>query len=239
MNEYSVRMPVGFGKRGIKSKGRPLSVMPHLSKSIIEVKTVDNCLAHALIMPISKADKDPNYESYRHGCKIRPVVRNLLNKTGIGLYGDGRIPEIVRFQEHIRDYKISVYQGVACEDVMFKGQVDFHKRINLLYDDFERHYHVIKKLTVAIARPKFVKRVTKGVEETLRMCVTKRVATAWRARYAGSKEFEFPATNATGNLEVARVSTTTSRIPRRKNSFMNAVTLRYVWRTRDARKKRI
>jgi hypothetical protein len=33
---HSVKMPVGFG-RGIKTKGRPLSVMAHLKKSTVEV----------------------------------------------------------------------------------------------------------------------------------------------------------------------------------------------------------
>jgi hypothetical protein len=34
---HSIRMPVGFG--GTETKDRPLSVMAHLKKSIIEVKT--------------------------------------------------------------------------------------------------------------------------------------------------------------------------------------------------------
>ena len=34
---HSVKMPVGFG-RGVKTKGRPISVMAHLKRSIIEVK---------------------------------------------------------------------------------------------------------------------------------------------------------------------------------------------------------
>ena len=42
---HSVKMPVGFGY-GIKIKGRPLSVMAHLKKSIVEVKDEENCLAH-------------------------------------------------------------------------------------------------------------------------------------------------------------------------------------------------
>jgi hypothetical protein len=33
---HSVKMPVGFGR--VKSKGRPLSVMAHLKRSIVEVK---------------------------------------------------------------------------------------------------------------------------------------------------------------------------------------------------------
>jgi hypothetical protein len=41
---HSVRLPVGFG-RCIMTKGRPLQVMAHLKKSIIEVKTETNSLA--------------------------------------------------------------------------------------------------------------------------------------------------------------------------------------------------
>jgi len=34
----SVKMPDGYGKHAIKGVGRPLSVMAHLKKSIVEVK---------------------------------------------------------------------------------------------------------------------------------------------------------------------------------------------------------
>jgi len=35
---YSVKMPVGYGKHAIKSRGRPLSVMAHLKTSIIQAR---------------------------------------------------------------------------------------------------------------------------------------------------------------------------------------------------------
>jgi len=35
---------------------------------------------------------------------------------------------------------------------MFEGQVDPPKRFNILYDEVERHYHVIAKLTGAMAK---------------------------------------------------------------------------------------
>ena len=54
---HSVRMPVGFGKCAIKSRGRPLSVMVHLKTSIVEVKAEENCLAHALVISIAKVEK--------------------------------------------------------------------------------------------------------------------------------------------------------------------------------------
>ena len=60
--------------------------------------------------------------------------------------------ELNRFQEHFRDYKIVVYQGLGCDDITFEGQVDSSKHLNLLYDYVERHYHVITNLTGAMAK---------------------------------------------------------------------------------------
>ena len=51
---HRVAIPVGFG--GVKTKGRQLAALNHLKTSIIEVKTVENCLAHALINAIARLD---------------------------------------------------------------------------------------------------------------------------------------------------------------------------------------
>jgi len=55
-------MPLGFGY-GIKTKGRPLSVMAHLKKSIVEGKAEENCLVHALIIAIARVENDANYKA--------------------------------------------------------------------------------------------------------------------------------------------------------------------------------
>ncbi len=82
---HSVTMPVGFGRQtgGIKTMGRPISVMAHLKRSIVQVKAETNCLAHALIIAIARATNDPNYKAYRQGRKIYPRVDQLLAVTGI------------------------------------------------------------------------------------------------------------------------------------------------------------
>jgi len=148
-------MPVGFGKNVLKSRGRPLSVMAHLKRSIVEEKAEQNCLAHALVIAIAKVDKDPNYKVYIQGRKIRHVVDSLLETTGIDLSNGAGNPELVLFQEHFREYKIVVYRGLSCEGINFEGRVDSTKRLNILFDDVQRHYHVIANLTGAMAR-KFV-----------------------------------------------------------------------------------
>jgi hypothetical protein len=84
---HSVRMPVGFG--GVTTKGRQISVMAHLRRSIIEVKGTENCVAHALVIAIAKIKNDPNYNSYRRGMKIFPALKALLRETGIELRNGG------------------------------------------------------------------------------------------------------------------------------------------------------
>jgi len=69
---HSIKMPILFGY-GIKTKGRPLSVMAHIKKIVVEVKAEENCLAHALIIAIARVDNDANYTAYSTGRKIRPV----------------------------------------------------------------------------------------------------------------------------------------------------------------------
>jgi hypothetical protein len=55
----------------------------------------------------------------------------------------GGIPELMKFQDHFKDYRIVVLGGLNCEDLVFDGQVESEKRINLLYGDVTHHYHVI------------------------------------------------------------------------------------------------
>jgi len=68
-------------------------------------------------------ENEPDYKAYRQGRKIRLVVQKLLAETGISLTECGGIPQLIKFQEHFRQYRITVYQGMACEDVIFEGQV--------------------------------------------------------------------------------------------------------------------
>jgi hypothetical protein len=114
-------MPVGFG-RGIKTKGRPLSGMVHLKTSIVEVRA-ENCLAHALVIAIGKVTNDPYYNAYRKGWKILPAAQKLLGTTGINLDNGGSIPELIRFQEYFKEYRIVVYEGLNCGKILCDAQV--------------------------------------------------------------------------------------------------------------------
>jgi len=45
-----------------------------------------------------------------------------------------------------------VFGGLQCEDIIFEGQVVSEKRVNLLYDEVTRHFHVIANLTGAMSK---------------------------------------------------------------------------------------
>jgi hypothetical protein len=85
--------------------------MAQLKRSVVEVQATENCLTRAIIA-IAKAENDPEYVAYRRGYKIRPVVQKLLAKTGIDLSGGGGIPELIKFQEHFLEYKITVSRQI-------------------------------------------------------------------------------------------------------------------------------
>ena len=148
--EHAVRMPVGFSR--VKTKGRPLSIMPHLKRSFIEVKVEMNWLDHVLITVIAKTKKNWNYEAYHKGRKIHPIVQNLQETSGIDLDNDAGIPELLQFQDHFREYNIVVYEGLNRDSIMFEGQVESSRRQNVLYDDVTRHYHMSASMRGAMAK---------------------------------------------------------------------------------------
>jgi hypothetical protein len=57
---HYVKMPIGFGKKLLKTKGNPLEEMAHLESSIVTVNALQNCLAYALIIANAHVDKNPN-----------------------------------------------------------------------------------------------------------------------------------------------------------------------------------
>jgi len=117
MTVHSVKKLIGHGGGGIATKGRPFERMVNLKRSIVQVKAKNNCLAHAVVIAKAKVDGDPNYNSYRHGCKIRPIVDRLLETLGIYLSLVGGVLELMRFQEYFKVYTIVVFGGLNCEDI--------------------------------------------------------------------------------------------------------------------------
>ena len=73
-----------------------------------------------------------------------------------------------------------VYEVLLCDNIIFEGRVESVKRAKLLYDDVERHYHVITNLTSAMAKKYLCKAcnkscrsdVTHVCDQTCSVCAT-------------------------------------------------------------------
>jgi hypothetical protein len=54
--------------------------------------------------------------------------------------------------EHFHEYMIVVYSGLNCVSIMFQGQVESDKRINLLHIEVTQHCHDLANLTRVMAK---------------------------------------------------------------------------------------
>ena len=59
-------MPAGNGKWTEKTKGRSINILSAVKKSIVVVKTAFLCLAHGLIVAMTRVKVDPKYKSYKN-----------------------------------------------------------------------------------------------------------------------------------------------------------------------------
>jgi len=102
---------------------------------------------------------------------------------------------------------------------MFERQVDSFKRINLLYDDVEKYYHVITKFTAATVRSYVSKACIESCTNDVTHVCDHTCSDCKTSPHAPSPIFAIPATNVTDISEVARVSLTSRNTPRKKISM--------------------
>jgi hypothetical protein len=78
-----VRVPAANGRE--KTKGRSISVLSAIKRSIVVVKTAFLCSAHALLIAMARVNNDPKYVSYRDGKCLKEPVQDFLNASGVDL----------------------------------------------------------------------------------------------------------------------------------------------------------
>ena len=83
-------MPAGTDKSAKNSKGRSIDVLSVIKKSIVTVKTAFLCLAHTLIIVLSRVNGDPKYTSYSKGKYLKQSFEGVLSASGLVLTNRGR-----------------------------------------------------------------------------------------------------------------------------------------------------
>jgi len=104
---------------------------------------------------------------------------------------------------------------------MYEGQVDASKHLNLVYDDVERHYHVVTNLTGAMAKRYVCKACHKSSMSDVTHVCDQSCSDCNVSPPCAFSVTRFPATIVTDILEVCRVTPTTSRVRQRKSPFAN------------------
>ncbi|XP_055918297.1 uncharacterized protein LOC129950379 [Eupeodes corollae] len=149
----SVKLPSGSGrKRSIIHNTFEKECSKR--KGIVSVHNTDNlCLPRALVVGKVYANKESvlNKNAIRRDIgKIQTKnALKLINEAHINIPPEGcGIPELKIFQQHLKEYKITVYNhGTKGRDIIFEGDNDEKKKINLIYHN--NHFNLITSLTAA------------------------------------------------------------------------------------------
>lgn len=122
-------------------------------RGIVVVNNEDNlCLPRALVVAMAYLMNVPYVEQIRRNVGKRQdrEALKLMKDVGIAIppLGAG-IEELEKFQQHLTQFKITVYiYGTKGREVLFEGP-NAAKKINLLFH--KNHYNVITNLTSAFA----------------------------------------------------------------------------------------
>lgn len=145
----TVRLPVGGGRgKNYNSFHEECDKR----RGIISIKNTDNlCLPRALVVAIAHNKRDPEFSKVRRDIsKIQTErTRSLLERAKISIpEAGGGIPELIQFQNHLKEYKLVVYSyGSKGRNIIFEGSTESNKRLNLLH--YKSHFNVITSLTAA------------------------------------------------------------------------------------------
>lgn len=129
-------------------------------QSILVIQNRDKlCLARALVTARAFVHKDETpqklkfYNSIRHSrlsrvdCQKREAEK-LCREAGVNLTQGGGIDELHKFQNYLREYKITVFTDRIGKKVMFEGpDVDMPNYIDLIFG--ENHFNVILNIEAA------------------------------------------------------------------------------------------
>lgn len=163
-----ISLPVGSGPRrsGFYNNFQEECRARH---GVVEIKNIDNlCLPRAIVVAKAYVKKDPDYQAIRKDRKKRQTIKaeKLMAKARVQIPVEGAgIPELGKFQDHLKKYKITVYNyNSKGRDVYFSGgNPEASLKINLLFH--EGHFNVITSLTSAFACKYFCEACHVGYEK--------------------------------------------------------------------------
>lgn len=143
-----VRLPSGSGHK--RKPYVDLERTMQEKRCFIKINNRDElCCARAIVTAKAKLDKDPKWESIRHGRGIQKTLAMALHKeAGIPLR-KCNLEDVRAFQSVLPGYQIHILSKEAFNAIVYKGPEAEKKLYIYLHDD---HYDVISTMTGFLGR---------------------------------------------------------------------------------------
>lgn len=141
----------GTGKRPAQGAYNTFEEECSKRRGIVCINNKDNlCLPRSLVVAMAYSMNVPYLKQVRQniGKKQDQETLRLITESGVIIPpGGAGVDELRQFQNHLKDFKITVYKyRNKGRDILFEGP-DVPRKINLIYHN--NHYNVITSLTAA------------------------------------------------------------------------------------------
>lgn len=169
-----VKMPQGRGRDINEFLSLPFDAFCKRKTSFITIKNKDNlCLPRALVVGQALLDKRQDQSFFKSITRkdqdtLKAKAVQLCRDAGVTIGENGSdITTIQKFQNHLNDYKITIFDGSEEGDrrgrkVIFEGKNDSEKYIDLIYGN--NHFNVITSLTGAFSYSYFCRKCKVGYD---------------------------------------------------------------------------
>jgi len=121
-----------------------------------------------------------------------------------------------------------VFQGLGCDDIMYEGQVEFSKHLNLLYDDVVRYYHVITNFTGLMAKKYVCKACHKSCRRHITHVCNQTCSDCMPSPPCTFSDVRIPCDACDRHFRSRTITLTTCRGPQRENPYANVKDVRRV-----------
>jgi hypothetical protein len=103
----------------------------------------DFCLARALVVGKAFADNSSNFPNIADSRRNEQgtLALQLCRAAGVNALQLSGVPELQAFQRHLLDYKITVFADRVGKNVIFEGNVNTGRYIDLIYDTDGLHFN--------------------------------------------------------------------------------------------------
>jgi len=119
-------------------------------KSIVLIQNLDNiCLARAIVVGKAYADQEEGFRQTRKPDRQKKKALALCKNAGVDPLVQAGLPEAHKFQSFLKEYRLTIFGSRNGKTILFDGNVQSQKYIDILYDTASKHFNTIVNIAGA------------------------------------------------------------------------------------------